>query len=99
MEAGGLRGRAVIVFGSAERPTRATKPAQPTRAPGRRRFVSTTTAKPLVLVIYRLDHEFLLDVVIGQVRQRDTSYDFVLASQPWRARMDAAFKVENVLAR
>ena len=50
-------------------------------------------------MIYRLDHEFLLDVVIGQVRQRDTSYDFVLASQPWRARMDAAFKVENVLAR
>ena len=33
-------------------------------------------------MIYRLDHEFLLDVVIGRVRQRDTSYDFVLASQP-----------------
>ena len=82
--------------------SRATNPRDEARAadraPGRRRFVSTTTAKPSVLVIYRLDHEFLLDV-IGRVRQRDTSYDFVLASQPWRARMDAAFKVENVLAR
>ena len=54
--------------------------------------------QPSVLVLYRRDHEFLLDDVIGRVRQRDTSYDFVLASQPWRARMGAAFKVEKILA-
>jgi hypothetical protein len=54
--------------------------------------------QPSVLVLYRLDHEFLLDDVIGRLWQRDASYDFVLASQPWRARMSASFKVEKILA-
>jgi hypothetical protein len=54
--------------------------------------------RPSVLVIYREDHRFLLDSVIprrGQAAGGD--YDLVLASQPWRARMDAAFKVKHVL--
>jgi hypothetical protein len=54
--------------------------------------------RPSVLVIYRRDHEFALDGVIPRAREHVGSYDFVLASQPWRARMDAAFKVEKILA-
>ena len=53
---------------------------------------------PSVLVLYRRDHEFLLDDVLARVRQHEVSYDFVLASQPWRARMGADFKVEKILA-
>jgi hypothetical protein len=54
--------------------------------------------QPSVLVLYRRDHEFLLHDVIAELRQHDTSYDFVLASQPWRARIGAAFKVDKILA-
>jgi len=54
--------------------------------------------QPSVLVLYRRDHEFLLDDVLTRVRQHAASYDFVLASQPWRARMGAGFKVEKILA-
>ncbi len=54
--------------------------------------------RPSVLVMFREDHRFLLDDVIprrGQAASGD--YDLVLASQPWRARMSADFKVRNVL--
>ena len=54
--------------------------------------------QPSVLVLYRRDHEFLLDDVLARLRKHAVSYDFVLASQPWRARMGAAFKVEKILA-
>jgi hypothetical protein len=54
--------------------------------------------QPSVLVLYRRDHEFLLHDVIAELRQHEMSYDFILASQPWRARMDAAFKVDKILA-
>src|SRR6185312_11299946 len=54
--------------------------------------------QPSVLVLYRRDHEFLLHDVIARLRTHEASYDFVLASQPWRARMGAAFKVEKILA-
>jgi hypothetical protein len=54
--------------------------------------------QPSVLVLYRRDHEFLLDDVLARVRRHDTAYDFVLASQPWRARMGPGFKVEKILA-
>src|SRR5262245_2899312 len=54
--------------------------------------------QPSVLVLYRRDHEFLLHDVIAELREHATSYDFVLASQPWRARMDADFKVQKILA-
>ena len=49
-------------------------------------------------MVYRQDHEFLLDSVIPRPRQFSGRYDFVLASQPWRARMNAQFKAEKILA-
>jgi hypothetical protein len=54
--------------------------------------------RPSVLVIYRKDHSFLLDSVIPEPGQVGGDYDLVLASQPWRARMSAEFKVQKVLA-
>ena len=54
--------------------------------------------QPAVLVLYRRDHEFQLADIIARLRRHAVSYDFVLASQPWRARMGAAFKVEKILA-
>jgi hypothetical protein len=53
--------------------------------------------RPSVLVIYRKDHEFLLDNVIPKPGQVGGNYDLVVASQPWRARMSAEFKVKKVL--
>ena len=57
-----------------------------------------TYVRPSVLVMYRLDHEFLLDDVIPRPGRVEGMYDFVLASQPWRARMHAEFKAQKVLA-
>jgi hypothetical protein len=54
--------------------------------------------RPSVLVIYRADQRFLLDAVIPKPGSPVGSYDFILASQPWRARMSADFKVKKVLA-
>lgn len=54
--------------------------------------------RPSVLVIYREDHKFLLDAVTPKPGRIFEHYDLVIASQPWRARMTAAFKVQKVLA-
>jgi hypothetical protein len=54
--------------------------------------------RPSVLVLYREDHKFLLDAVIPKPGRVFESYDFILASQPWRARMSATFKASKVLA-
>ena len=54
--------------------------------------------QPSVLVLYRRDHEFPLDDVLARIRRHEAAYDFVLASQPWRARMGADFKVGKILA-
>jgi hypothetical protein len=54
--------------------------------------------RPSVLVIYRKDHQFLLDGVIPQPGQVGGNYDLAIASQPWRARMSAEFKVKKVLS-
>lgn len=54
--------------------------------------------RPSVLVIYREDHQFVLDSVIPKPGQNLGNYDLILASQPWRARMSAQFKAQNVLA-
>jgi hypothetical protein len=53
--------------------------------------------RPSVLVIFRDDHAFLLDSVIPRPESPAVEYDFILASQPWRARMSAQFKVGKVL--
>ena len=54
--------------------------------------------RPSVLVVYRADHGFLLDRVIPKPGRTFGSYDLVVASQPWRARVPAKFKAEMVLA-
>lgn len=54
--------------------------------------------RPTVLVMYREDHKFLLDGVIPRPGRIVDSYDLILASQPWRARMPAQFKAQKVLA-
>ncbi|MDX1562779.1 MAG: hypothetical protein R3305_07615 [Gammaproteobacteria bacterium] len=54
--------------------------------------------RPSVLVIYRKDHAFLMDSVIPKQGHFAGNYDLAIASQPWRARMSAEFKVQKVLA-
>lgn len=54
--------------------------------------------RPSVMVIYRKDHGFLMDSVIPKQGNFSANYDLALASQPWRARMSAEFKVKKVLA-
>lgn len=54
--------------------------------------------RPTVLVIYRDDHKFLLDNVIPKPGRIVENYDLILASQPWRARMNAQFKAQRILA-
>jgi hypothetical protein len=68
----------------------ATKPSPKTGNP--------TYVRPSVLVVYREDYEFLLDDVIPRPGSAHRGYDFILASQPWRARMPAGFKAEKILA-
>jgi hypothetical protein len=75
----------------------------PTLAVGWQTKPSTKTGNPVyvrpsVLVVYREDHKFLLDRVIPKPGQTFESYDLIVASQPWRARMSAKFKAEKVLA-
>jgi hypothetical protein len=55
-------------------------------------------ARPSVLVVYREDYAFLLDRVIPRAGQAAGTYDLIVASQPWRARVSARFKAEKVLA-
>ena len=54
--------------------------------------------RPSVLVIYREDHAFLLNSAIPRPGVLPGRYNFILALQPWRARMRAQFKAEKVLA-
>jgi hypothetical protein len=55
-------------------------------------------AKPVVLVLYRDDHKFLLDRVLPRRGVAHADYDLVIASQPYRARASAEFKASKVLA-
>jgi hypothetical protein len=54
--------------------------------------------RPVVLVIYREDHKFLLDQVMPRRGVTRADYDLVIASQPYRARAPAEFKVRKVIA-
>src|SRR5579864_1088041 len=68
-----------------------------------RATVSKTTgnpayAKPVVLVLYREDHKFLLDPVLPRRGAARADYDLVIASQPYRARASVEFKASKVLA-
>jgi hypothetical protein len=53
--------------------------------------------RPVVLVIYRQDHQFLLDSVIPRPGRAEANYDMVIASQPYRARASTAFKAKKVI--
>jgi len=54
--------------------------------------------RPVVLVVYRRDHRFLLDSVIPKPGATHADFDLVIASQPYRLRVPAAFKAEKVVA-
>jgi hypothetical protein len=54
--------------------------------------------KPVVLVIYREDHKFLLDQVRPRRGLARADYDLVIASQPYRARASVEFKARRVIA-
>jgi hypothetical protein len=54
--------------------------------------------KPVVLVIYREDHRFLLDQVRPRRGYARADYDLVIASQPYRARAPLEFKARRVLS-
>jgi SAM-dependent methyltransferase len=54
--------------------------------------------KPVVLVVYRDDHKFLLDQVRPRRGFTTADYDLVIASQPYRARAPLEFKAKRVIA-
>lgn len=53
---------------------------------------------PVVLVIHRRDHRFLLEPVLPRRGLARADMDFVLLSQPYRARAPLAFKTGRVVA-
>ncbi len=53
---------------------------------------------PTVVVILRADQRFALDSVIPRRGDQRADYDLILASQPWRSRMSADFKVQRILS-
>jgi hypothetical protein len=54
--------------------------------------------RPVVLVLYRDDHRFLLDQVRPKRGAAVADYDLVIASQPYRARASVEFKAKRILA-
>jgi hypothetical protein len=54
--------------------------------------------RPVVLVLYREDHKFLLDPIIPKPGGTMANYDLVIASQPYRARASLDFKAKRVIA-
>jgi hypothetical protein len=54
--------------------------------------------RPVVLVLYRADHKFLLDPIIPRPGGTVANYDLVIASQPYRARASLEFKAQRVIA-
>ena len=54
--------------------------------------------RPVVLILYRADHKFLLDQIVPRPGGTVADYDLVIASQPYRARSSLDFKAKRVLA-
>jgi len=54
--------------------------------------------RPVALVIYREDCEFLLHTVVPTQETVQADYDLVIASQPYRARASVEFKARRVIA-
>ena len=54
--------------------------------------------RPAVLVLYRRDRQFILDPILPSPDGYGDGFDLVIASQPYRSRMPADFKVRKVIA-
>lgn len=54
--------------------------------------------RPIVLVIYREDHRFLLDPVIPRAGRAAADFDLVIASQPYRAKSSVNFRARRIIA-
>lgn len=54
--------------------------------------------RPVVMVLYREDHKFLLDPILPRPGGTQANYDLVIASQPYRARASLDFKAKRVIA-
>jgi hypothetical protein len=54
--------------------------------------------RPVVLVLFREDHKFLLDPIIPRPGGTMANYDLVIASQPYRARASLDFKAKRVIS-
>lgn len=54
--------------------------------------------RPVVLVLYREDHRFLLNSVIPKKGATRADYDLMIASQPYRLRAPLEFKASRVIA-
>jgi len=52
---------------------------------------------PSVLIIYRQDHEFVLDHIIPQQGGSKNYFDLIIASQPYRSRINIQQKVNYVV--
>ncbi len=52
---------------------------------------------PTALVVHRADQRFSLDDVVPSPDEPRADYDLIIASQPWRSRMSADFKVKRIL--
>ena len=53
---------------------------------------------PAVLVIYRRDQQFVLDSILPRRGLARADFDFVLLSQPYRARAPIEFKADRIVA-
>src|SRR5262249_5280830 len=54
--------------------------------------------RPVVLVLYREDHKFLLDPIIPRPGGTVANYDLVIPSQPYRPRAPLQFKPKLTIA-
>jgi hypothetical protein len=59
---------------------------------------SAVYARPVVIVLFREDHRFLLDAAIPRPNAPMAGYDIVIAAQPYRLRVPVSFKAEKVIA-
>ncbi len=54
--------------------------------------------RPVVIVLYREDHRFLLDSVIPRAGRAEANFDLVIASQPYRAKSSVNFRARRIVA-
>ena len=54
--------------------------------------------RPVVLVLYREDQQFLLDSVIPRAGRAEANFDLVIASQPYRAKSSVNFRAKRIIA-